>query len=108
MWSWLAIPYITISFATQSDKLFRVPWQIGDLSYGIYLFAFPIQQVLWQYYRNHLPILQVLALSAMITTLFAWAIWEVVEYPALKLKRKIKAHELINNRRPFFQKDTGL
>ncbi len=96
-WSWVAIPYITISFATQSDRLFRVPWQIGDLSYGIYLYAFPVQQTLWHFFHPRLPLSQILALSALVSTLLAWATWELVEYPALRLKPRLHAKRLSAN-----------
>ena len=69
------------------------PWlrlsRIGtkhDLSYGIYLYACPIQQLLVYYAGRRLtPTTEFLA-ALPITVLFAWLSWTLVEHPALRLK----------------------
>jgi peptidoglycan/LPS O-acetylase OafA/YrhL len=61
----------------------------GDYSYGIYLYAFPIQQAvafgLSRVWYVHLP----LALAG--TLLVAAFSWHVVEKPTLRLKRLLKS-----------------
>ncbi len=60
----------------------------GDFSYGLYLYAFPIQQLLVLYYGRQLTI-PTLFLSAFLLTLCAAVLsWYAVERPCLRLKRR--------------------
>jgi len=57
-----------------------------DYSYGMYIFVFPIQQVLSQFFSQYLGVAS-LAVFAIICTLpLAVASWHFVERPALKFK----------------------
>lgn len=57
-----------------------------DISYGLYIYAFPIQQLLVYYYPEIRP--YALFWSAtFITTLFAIVSWKYIEKPMLKLKK---------------------
>lgn len=57
----------------------------GDYSYGIYLYAYPIQQAVYQFTKTRsIPLLFILALTA--TSLFAAFSWHWVEKPTLRLK----------------------
>lgn len=59
----------------------------NDYSYGIYIYAFPVQQLLALYGVNHLG-LPVYAFAGLLVTVpFAIASWWVVEKRALRLKR---------------------
>jgi len=58
----------------------------GDFSYGIYVFAFPIQQVLIQHFGNRLTALSLFAYAFSLTLLLAVASWYGVEKPFLQLK----------------------
>lgn len=61
----------------------------GDYSYGIYIYAFPIQQILiWAGLRE--PYLQTLA-AFFITFIFAMASWHIVEKPALGIRKWLAA-----------------
>lgn len=58
----------------------------GDFSYGLYIFAFPIQQTI----AAKIPVLSPYAhfiLSAIIAFIFSYASWHLVEKQALKLKK---------------------
>lgn len=58
--------------------------RIGDYSYGIYIYAFPIQQILvWSGIVN--PLVNI-AIALPLTLACAIASWVFVEKPALKLK----------------------
>lgn len=58
-----------------------------DVSYGIYLYGFPIQQALVsQFSFVHGDGFVLFAVSAPITILFAWFSWIWIEKPFLKLK----------------------
>lgn len=59
----------------------------ADLSYGIYLYAFPIQQLLLQKLGGHLSPLMLFLLATPPTLLLAALSWQFVESPFLKRKR---------------------
>jgi peptidoglycan/LPS O-acetylase OafA/YrhL len=59
--------------------------KIGDLSYGIYIYSFPIQQVLVHEYS--LSILSLTILSLFLSALLALFSWHFVEKRALRLKK---------------------
>jgi peptidoglycan/LPS O-acetylase OafA/YrhL len=67
------------------------PWsrRIGrthDYSYGIYIYAFPTQQVMATLGVHRWGLPAYIMLSALATTLLAAASWYLVERPALRLK----------------------
>ena len=61
--------------------------RIGDYSYGVYLYAFPVQQSLIYYFKNSMNAWQLVLYSLSITLMLAAVSWHVIEKPALKLKR---------------------
>lgn len=62
---------------------------LGDLSYGVYIFAFPVQQLGVQWGRSHSWSFEVyLSVSLMATLGLAYLSWHWVEKPALLLKPK--------------------
>jgi peptidoglycan/LPS O-acetylase OafA/YrhL len=92
--SWFAIPYIVLTFCTQHDPMFSLPSWLGDLSYGIYIYAFPLQQTVYYYGHTTVSFWQMQAMSAALTLLCSYLSWHIVENPALRLKptkRKIVA-----------------
>lgn len=61
--------------------------RIGDFSYGVYLYAFPIQQILIHFYRDALNGWLVALFTFLITLPVAAISWYGLEKPALQLKR---------------------
>lgn len=59
--------------------------QRHDVSYGIYIYAFPVQ-VLLEWFAPGLGVLSHIALAIILTTPLAWASWLLVERPAMRLK----------------------
>jgi peptidoglycan/LPS O-acetylase OafA/YrhL len=57
-----------------------------DLSYGLYIYAFPVAQLLALYRVNELGFLPYLAAGLLIAVAFAAASWFGVEKPCLSLK----------------------
>ena len=57
-----------------------------DLSYGIYLYAWPIQVLLVLYLGPSLTPYTLLLLAFAITAGFAWLSWHLIEAPCLRLK----------------------
>lgn len=60
--------------------------QYGDYSYGMYLYAFPIQQTLLHFFR--LTPLSLMGSAFLLTFPFAFASWHLVEKRALRLKKR--------------------
>jgi peptidoglycan/LPS O-acetylase OafA/YrhL len=80
------IVYIALAPRIRLPNLAR--W--GDLSYGTYIWAFPVQQIVsaalgaWvTWYLN-------LAISLPVVLALAWVSWHFVEAPALRLKKRLR------------------
>lgn len=83
---WVALPYIALVFAYRAPAIFRKTNGL-DYSYGIYIYAFPVQQsVSLIGYQQDLPWFSVLFISSAITLLLAGLSWHFIEKPALSLK----------------------
>jgi peptidoglycan/LPS O-acetylase OafA/YrhL len=81
----LALPYLVFCFAYLPGGLIRRYNQLGDYSYGVYIYAFPVQQAV----AHLLPgvgVGMMLILSTAVTALFAVSSWHFIESRALKLK----------------------
>jgi peptidoglycan/LPS O-acetylase OafA/YrhL len=61
----------------------------GDISYGLYIYAFPVQQSIAHIIPQVKP-LNMFMLSTVITVFLAILSWRLVEKPALKMKGKIR------------------
>jgi peptidoglycan/LPS O-acetylase OafA/YrhL len=59
----------------------------NDLSYGIYIYAFPISQLLALWSVNRWGAVPYVILIIAATFVFAWVSWTLVEKQALKVKR---------------------
>jgi len=78
---WVTLPYMVLCFGRMSMPVIRRAGRFGDLSYGMYLYAFPVQQViLGAMPGNEYPILTCMVL----TVPFAALSWHLVEAPAMR------------------------
>lgn len=59
--------------------------QRHDISYGVYIYAFPVQ-VLLEWYVPSLGVAAHIVLAITLTVPLAWASWLLVERPAMRLK----------------------
>ena len=86
--AWL-LPYVVLLVGYRTSHLVRLPQRLGDYSYGLYIFAFPVQQaiVLWLAPSSGWV---TFALATPITAALAVASWHFVEAPALTLKQRIR------------------
>jgi len=84
--SFLALPYLALAFCTQSDHPFPIPARIGDLSYGVYIYAFPIQQTVYYYLHGRFSALQMIGITLCATVICAFLSWHLIESPLLRLK----------------------
>ena len=61
-----------------------------DISYGLYLYAFPIQQLLVQHYGSRLSTLTLFVSALLVTCCFAFLSWFLIEKPCLQFKKRSK------------------
>ena len=79
-----AVAYLVL-LAGSSPRLHRTGSR-GDLSYGLYLYAWPVEVLLLLGGAARWPLV-VYALVALVTALvMAWGSWTLIEAPALRLK----------------------
>lgn len=87
---WVLVPFVALAFGfAYSPWLWRVTGKV-DYSYGLYIYAFPVQQGvahLWPI----MPIGLYLLLCTAITLLFAALSWHLVEARALAFKPRGRA-----------------
>ncbi len=78
------VPVVTYYFAF-SVKSVQIPTQIGDISYGIYIYAFPIQQTILNFYPS-IKVEYFIIVSIICAIPFAFLSWHFIEKKALKFK----------------------
>lgn len=82
----LGVACLIVLWGTASTPLLRQAGRWGDFSYGLYIYAFPIQQILIWYFANRLEFGAALLLSLGSTLTLAAASWHLLEKPALAFK----------------------
>jgi peptidoglycan/LPS O-acetylase OafA/YrhL len=85
----LAIPYLVLVLAYRTPRWVSAITRPGDLSYGIYVYAFPAQQVAAYAWGPRLGPGTMLALVAIPVYVLALLSWRLIEAPALRLKRRL-------------------
>ena len=82
---WLTLPYMVLCFGRGSIPVIRRAGRFGDLSFGMYLYAFPVQQVI----LGARPDFGYPIIACMVLTVpFAALSWHLVEGPALRWQRR--------------------
>jgi len=82
----LAVGFGVLVFAFRTPAWLRRLTAPGDLSYGIYVYAFPVQQSVAAIWPSVHP-LAMFAIAFPVTYGLAFLSWRLVERPALALKR---------------------
>jgi peptidoglycan/LPS O-acetylase OafA/YrhL len=80
------LPYLVFYAAYLPAGEIRNFNKYGDYSYGIYIYAFPVQQSLAQMIPN-ITVSTMIALSFMVTLIFAFLSWHLIEKRFLKMKQ---------------------
>jgi peptidoglycan/LPS O-acetylase OafA/YrhL len=91
---WLNLNLVFMSIAAVAIVLIgrhanvKLPIDVAknDISYGVYLYAFPIQQVIYSANFHKTYFWLTLLVVIVATTALAWVSYRVIEAPALKLK----------------------
>ena len=87
---WAFLPYATLVFAYRAPAIFRRFGKRGDLSYGIYVYAFPVQQVVCYFVlKTGAGWFPAFAVSSMATVILAGLSWHYVERRALDWKARL-------------------
>lgn len=88
----LALPYFILSVGLIQEPLFSSFFEKADFSYGIYLYGFPVQQVLYQIIHPFFPSCGVLTMSVVsfgISLCFAVLSWFLLERHIQKLSKVV-------------------
>jgi peptidoglycan/LPS O-acetylase OafA/YrhL len=82
----LAIPYVVLCVAYLPSGKIRHFDALGDYSYGVYIYAFPIGQTVVHLLPG-IGVLELFSISWLLTMAVAIASWHIVEKPALHMAR---------------------
>lgn len=89
---WLVLPLALVLLGHAATPYLRRAGRFGDLSYGVYIYAFPVQQTIFWLYKDQLGWWALMAWVLTITLLLAFTSWHLVEKPALRYKpRRVPA-----------------
>lgn len=89
----LITSYSVIALGAASTPILRDFGRFGDLSYGVYLYRFPVAQTLSWGFGTDLSFVTHVLLSLLISGLCAYASWRLVEKRALQIKPKVRHAE---------------
>ncbi len=84
--SYVAIPYLVLFIAERRSWLNNFG-KFGDVSYGVYLYAFPLGQLIVSVAGIHLSV-PTLAIATWISAIVCgYLSWKIIEAPALRFKK---------------------
>lgn len=78
--------YFVLWVASVIPGRLRKVGQKNDISYGVYLFAFPVQQTLAYAGVYRLGVIPMIVAAAVIVVALSWLSWRYLESPAMSLK----------------------
>ena len=84
-----AFAYMTLCLSLHPALFFRPFTRLGDYSYGLYIFAFPLQQQMYFYFPT-LHSAPRLLITYPIILAVAIVSWHLIEEPALRLKKRFR------------------
>lgn len=85
----LGLPIATVVVGSWATPVLRRVGRFGDVSYGVYIYAFPVQQTVIWATGNRLSVLDGVCVAIPITVGLALLSWHAVEQPALRLKQHL-------------------
>lgn len=86
----LLTPFCVLAFGNGSLPFIRRFGRFGDLSYGVYIYAFPVQQTLIWWLGVETGVWRLLGMATVATLVLAFLSWHLVEKRALRLKPRKK------------------
>jgi peptidoglycan/LPS O-acetylase OafA/YrhL len=84
---YLLLPIAVVYIGSLSYPIISNLRKLGDISYGTYLWGWPVQQTLVHFL--HLSYVELVCLCIPLAWLMGYLSWKVIEEPALRLKLKI-------------------
>lgn len=82
------IPYITLSLAgAPLPQKILTRFSSIDYSYGLYIYAYPVGQILVSCFHKYLSVPSLIVLTTLFTLPLAMLSWYLIEKPFLKLKK---------------------
>lgn len=94
------LPYAINAFGEISTPVVRSFGRFGDASYGLYIYAFPIQQIILQALGREGLFAEKLLLVIACTWGVSLLSWRYLESPALKMKPRKKGRQAIGAPEP--------
>lgn len=95
--TWFTVPYLVICFGMSSLPFLRRFGRFGDPSYGMYLYAFPIQQTLQHLTGNGMSLAGMVWWTTLFSVILGALSWHLVEKPVLdRVKRGGRGASALN------------
>jgi peptidoglycan/LPS O-acetylase OafA/YrhL len=91
----LAGAYLAIWFALRYDRALDYARHAGDLSYGIYIWGWPVEECVQYAWGGTANWWQVLLCSTALVLPTAWLSWHLVEKRALRWGRRLTARPVV-------------
>ncbi|TPG10714.1 acyltransferase [Rhodanobacter glycinis] len=87
---WAVIAPLTLVLGSLSTPVIRSANRFGDLSYGIYLYAYFLQQLTVRLWPGQPSFGASVTIATLATVMVAWCSWHAVEAPSLRLKHRLR------------------
>jgi peptidoglycan/LPS O-acetylase OafA/YrhL len=87
---WAVITPLVLIGGSLSTPWLRAAGRFGDLSYGIYIYGYFVQQLTVRYWPRTPSLAGSLVVASIVAMGLAWCSWHAVEAPALRLKRHLR------------------
>lgn len=75
----VATPIILFPFAFPKDPILKDVFSREDFSYGIYIYAFPVQQTIVHFAQGEISPVALFIIAELVTLLLAFASWYLIE-----------------------------
>lgn len=93
----IILPYLIFSFALEPRPIFGNFFTKHDYSFGLYLYGFLIQQILVLYLSKYNLSLNIyFVISVIVTFVFAFLSWHLVERPMQNLGKRLLKSKIIS------------
>jgi len=92
---YLLLPYVVLATACRPSPWLENAGKYGDMSYGVYIYAFLVQQCVARLSSNSLSATQNALITLPVVLVLAWLSWHLVEKRALALKPSRKRSMVI-------------